>query len=178
MLFWFVGVTLETRVVKGPSHGVLGGAVSGRKAESRQQQRMVQWEISSTLDLRSSVTVSQTEMRYDGWGIWFWSSVLVEDASQGFLHRRSLPEDELCSGYAVGVHIPVPEVTSPVSLCTGKFWFMAKERILNLDNNEFSPDLRRKVMSCWTGIVILYGQFRWSNGRFALSHGALLPYCD
>ncbi|KAG5393847.1 hypothetical protein IGI04_023810 [Brassica rapa subsp. trilocularis] len=110
MMFWFVGVTLETCVVKGPSHGVLGGAVSRRKAESRQ------WEISSTLDLRSSVTVSQTEMRYDGWGIWFWSSALVEDASQGFLHRRSLPEDELCSGYAVGVHIPVPEVTSPVSL--------------------------------------------------------------
>ncbi|KAF2552726.1 hypothetical protein F2Q68_00033538 [Brassica cretica] len=33
--------------------------------------------------------------------------------------------------------------------------FMAKERILNLDNNGFSPDLRRKAMRCWTGSVTL-----------------------
>ncbi|KAF3485981.1 hypothetical protein F2Q69_00052163, partial [Brassica cretica] len=46
--------------------------------------------------------------------------------------------------------------------------FMAKERILNLDNNGFSPDLRRKAMRCWTG---------WSNGWFAPSPGVLLPYC-
>ncbi|KAF2533416.1 hypothetical protein F2Q70_00029157 [Brassica cretica] len=32
---------------------------------------------------------------------------------------------------------------------------MAKERILNLDNNRFSPDLRRKAMRCWTGSVTL-----------------------
>lgn len=36
VLFWLVGVTPETCLVKGPSHGVLGGAVSRRKAESRQ----------------------------------------------------------------------------------------------------------------------------------------------
>lgn len=33
--------------------------------------------------------------------------------------------------------------------------FMAKERILNLDNNGFSLDLRRKAMRCWTGSVTL-----------------------
>ncbi|WZZ69927.1 hypothetical protein YC2023_081297 [Brassica napus] len=32
---------------------------------------------------------------------------------------------------------------------------MAKERILNLDNNGFSLDLRRKAMRCWTGSVTL-----------------------
>ncbi|KAH0903122.1 hypothetical protein HID58_042625, partial [Brassica napus] len=78
VLFWFVGVSPETCVVKGETHGFLGGAVGCRKVEAGQ------WETSSTLDLQS-------------------------DASEGLFHRRSLPEDELCSGYAVEVHIPAPD---------------------------------------------------------------------
>ena len=73
------------------------------------RRRVAQWETSSTLDLQSGVTVSQTEVWCDGRWRWFWSSVLVEDASEGLFHRRSLPEDELCSGYAVEVHIPAPD---------------------------------------------------------------------
>lgn len=71
---------------------------------------MTQWETSSTLDLQSFVTVRQTEERYSGSVKMVLASVLVEDASQGLIHRRSLPEDELCSGYAVEVHISAPAV--------------------------------------------------------------------
>ncbi|WZZ80635.1 hypothetical protein YC2023_101207 [Brassica napus] len=48
---------------------------------------------------------------------------------------------------------------------------MAKERILNLDGDRFSPDLRLAVMRCWAGLriqIVMAGRKR-SSGRNAPS---------